>query len=101
MSLATGTAVVRTRRGSPPGPPIASHRAYSLELNQTCRQCHQAKYEAYEGSIHASLVKAGNDRAPLCSDCHSAHAIQPSATYEPENGTPCSSCHTDIFQAYE
>jgi mono/diheme cytochrome c family protein len=81
--------------------PIASARAYALEQNQTCRQCHQAKYEAYEGSIHASLVSAGSDRAPLCSDCHSSHAIQPRSTYEPDNGKPCSTCHDDIFQAYE
>ena len=81
--------------------PIASQRAYSLEQNQTCRQCHRAKYDAYAGSIHASLVEAGSERAPLCSDCHSAHAIQPRETYEPANGEPCSNCHDDIFQAYD
>lgn len=80
--------------------PIASRRAYSLKHNQTCSQCHEAKYTAYEGSIHASLVEAGNDDAPLCSDCHSSHAIQPRTVYEPVSGEPCSTCHTDIFDAY-
>jgi len=81
--------------------PIASRRAYSVERNQTCRQCHRAKSDAYENSVHASLVKAGSDQAPLCSDCHSSHAIQSSATYDPRNGEPCSKCHDGIFQAYE
>ena len=81
--------------------PIESRRAYSLKHNQTCSQCHEAKYTAYEGSIHASLANAGDANAPLCSDCHSSHAIQPRETYEPVSGEPCSSCHTDIFNAYE
>lgn len=81
--------------------PLASARAYSLEQNQTCRQCHGAKFTAYEGSVHASLVEAGSEKAPLCSDCHSPHTIQPHATYESVEGEPCSTCHTDINQAYQ
>lgn len=81
--------------------PIASARAYSLKHNQTCSQCHAAKSRAYKDSIHAKLVAAGSEEAPLCSNCHSAHAIQPRQTYQPSNGEPCSTCHTDIFKAYE
>jgi hypothetical protein len=81
--------------------PIESRRSYSFEKNETCRQCHRAKYEAYDGSIHANLVRAGSDKAPLCSDCHSAHAIQRHETYDRDSGEPCSKCHTDIFTAYE
>ena len=81
--------------------PIASARAYSLKHNQTCSQCHAAKSRDYQDSIHAQLVEAGSDDAPLCSNCHSAHAIQPQQTYQPSSGEPCSSCHSDIFTAYE
>jgi len=81
--------------------PIENHRVYSQKQNESCRQCHRAKYEAYDGSIHANLVRAGSDEAPLCSDCHSAHAIQRHETYDRDNGKPCSKCHTDIFTAYE
>lgn len=80
--------------------PIASKRAYSLKHNQTCSQCHEAKYTAYEGSIHASLVEAGSEEAPLCSDCHSSHTIQSRTDFEPVDGEPCSTCHTDIYEAY-
>ena len=90
-----------TKGKHPSREPIASHRAYSVQQNQTCKQCHAAKYEAYEGSVHASLVDAGSERAPLCSSCHSAHAIQADATYTPASGKPCSTCHDGIFQAYE
>lgn len=79
---------------------IASARAYSVEKSGTCRTCHNAKFEQYDGSIHASLVVAGNAEAPVCSSCHNVHAQKPIATYEPHSGQPCKSCHEDIFDAY-
>jgi len=80
--------------------PISSQRDYSLKHNDTCRQCHAAKYTDYKHSVHASLVAEGDARAPVCSDCHSAHAIQERAVYEPVSGEPCSQCHGDIYDAY-
>jgi hypothetical protein len=80
--------------------PIASRRDNSLKHNQSCRQCHAAKYTAYEGSIHASQVAAGDDKAPVCTDCHGSHAIRPRAVYEPVSGEPCSTCHEAIYDAY-
>lgn len=79
---------------------IDNRRDYSVEKNQSCRACHAAKFKQYEGSIHASLVAEGNDAAPLCSDCHNAHAIKPMAIYEPITGQPCKNCHENIFEAY-
>jgi len=80
--------------------PITTRRAYSLRHNETCSQCHEDHYADYQSSIHASLVAAGNDNAPVCSDCHSSHSIQTRATFEPVNGEPCSKCHEDINTAY-
>lgn len=87
-------------RKHPSKQPIDSRRTYSIVQNETCRQCHAAKFEAYEGSIHASLVADGNLRAPLCTDCHSAHAVKSMAIFEPLTGQPCKTCHEDIFDAY-
>jgi hypothetical protein len=80
--------------------PISSRRDYSAMQNETCSQCHAAKAEAYEGSIHASLVGNGNADAPLCSDCHQTHAVKPMTVYEPVTGEPCKACHEKIFDAY-
>jgi hypothetical protein len=80
--------------------PIASRRAYSLKHNQTCSQCHEVAHDSYKSSVHASMVEHGDQSAPICSDCHSAHAIQLRTTYEPVNGEPCSDCHTDINEAF-
>jgi hypothetical protein len=80
--------------------PISSRREYSLKHNQTCSQCHAAKHMDYKDSVHANMVAAGSVDAPVCSDCHSSHSIQPRAVYEPVSGEPCSSCHQDIYEAY-
>jgi len=80
--------------------PIDSRRAYSLKHNQTCSQCHEAADATYKGSVHASMVAAGDDSAPVCSDCHSAHAIQPRTGHQPVEDEPCGSCHGDINEAY-
>lgn len=80
--------------------PIASKRAYSLKHNQTCSQCHEVAHETYKDSVHALMVENGDDSAPVCSDCHSSHAIQPRTQYEPVDGEPCGSCHGEINEAF-
>jgi len=80
--------------------PIASRRELSLALNQSCRSCHTETFAQYESSIHASLVADGNLAAPMCTDCHSAHAIESMAVYQPVTGLPCKNCHENIFDAY-
>jgi hypothetical protein len=80
--------------------PIASRREHSLALNQSCRNCHAENFEQYEHSIHASLVAEGSLSAPVCTDCHSAHAVESMAVYQPVTGLPCKNCHENIFDAY-
>ncbi len=79
---------------------IASQRNFALEMNESCRKCHADNYTQYEGSIHSSLVAEGSENAPVCSDCHSAHAIETMATYQAETGLPCKKCHDDVYVAY-
>lgn len=79
---------------------INNQRDYAVELNQSCRQCHEKNNTQYEHSIHASLVAQGSAKAPLCSDCHGAHAVETMTVYQPETGYPCKNCHESVYQAY-
>jgi len=81
--------------------PIATHREFSLAQNETCKQCHSADFKAYKESIHANLAAHGSSDTPVCSDCHSAHAVQKMAVFEPKSAETCGNCHQDIYQAYE
>jgi len=79
---------------------IAGSREYSLEMNKVCESCHAPMFKLYEGSIHATLLREGNSYAPVCTDCHSPHAVMAKAAYEASTGAPCSKCHDSIFSAY-
>ena len=79
---------------------IAGSREYSLEMNKVCQTCHEPVFKLYEGSIHATVFREGNSYAPVCTDCHSPHAVMAKAAYEASTGAPCSKCHGSIFEAY-
>jgi hypothetical protein len=79
---------------------IASVRENSLALQKVCSSCHADKFKLYQGSIHAALLRDGNPIAPVCTDCHSAHAMMPKASFDAATGMPCSKCHTPIFEAW-
>jgi hypothetical protein len=79
---------------------IASIREYSLAQTKACESCHAPMFKLYEGSIHAALLREGNSYAPVCTDCHSPHAVMAKAAYEASTGAPCSKCHDPIFKAY-
>lgn len=96
----TGCHTAIAGKKHPAKKPISSKRAFSLDQNENCRGCHAGKFTQYEGSIHASLVAEGNATAPVCTDCHSAHAVQSMAVYQPATGLPCKNCHEDIYDAY-
>ena len=48
---------------------IASKREHSTGLMETCRDCHKKTMKQYDDSVHSALVRAGSDKAPLCTDC--------------------------------
>ncbi len=79
---------------------ITDVREYSIASTEICRGCHADKFKQYEGSIHASLVRDGNAAAPVCTDCHSPHAVSRKVVYETMAAVPCKSCHFALFNAY-
>jgi hypothetical protein len=79
---------------------FASTREHVIARAEVCRECHEEKFEQYEGSIHAALLESGNLAAPVCSDCHGSHSVRPKAVYETVTGVPCKTCHANIFEAY-
>ena len=78
---------------------IESARSFAISTVQVCRGCHAEKFEQWETSIHAALVRGGNLAAPICTDCHNPHAVIKDAATKIEQ-VPCQKCHTEIFTAY-
>jgi predicted CXXCH cytochrome family protein len=77
-------------------------RTYKTNVPKTCGSCHAGITENYENGVHGKAVAKGNLAAPVCSDCHTAHAIlQPTEAAFRTQSTPiCGSCHKDKFSTY-
>jgi len=75
---------------------------YKTNIAKTCGSCH-AKIDAdYESGAHGHAVAAGDLKAPVCTDCHTAHAIlQPTEAEFRMQSTPiCGSCHKEKLSTY-
>jgi hypothetical protein len=66
----------------------------------TCARCHADKLRQAEGSVHFTLLRSGAQGAPGCIDCHSAHEVAPKERFATLAGTPCRTCHAQVFAAY-
>lgn len=78
---------------------IGSHREFSLEMSETCRNCHSEQYKQWKQSVHSALVANGNAIAPTCVGCHSPHSVMKGAAATMDT-VPCKTCHGAIFKAY-
>ncbi len=75
---------------------------YKTNVPQTCGTCHAGITTNYANGVHGKAVAAGKLDAPVCSDCHTAHAIlQPTESAFRTQSTPiCGSCHKEKFSTY-
>ncbi|MEI8196830.1 MAG: cytochrome c3 family protein, partial [Phycisphaerae bacterium] len=73
-------------------PKSAVNRAH---VPETCGKCHVGVTELYETSVHGTLLGQGSKEAPVCSDCHTAHAITrtDSLAFTTDIVAACGSCH--------
>lgn len=84
-----------------PGKKKQTLREFAIAKVEVCRQCHEDKFKLFDTSIHATLLRAGNPMAPLCSDCHAPHTMRAGAAASgPVDQVPCRACHAAVFAAY-
>jgi len=86
---------------------ILSHKdpqspTYKANIPKTCGNCHAGITANYMGGVHGKAMSAGNLKAPVCTDCHTAHAIlQPTEAAFRMQSTPiCGSCHKEKLSTY-
>ena len=75
---------------------------YKANIPQTCGNCHARINDEYQAGVHGQAIAKGDMKAPVCSDCHTAHAIlQPTESAFRMQSTPiCGNCHKDKFSTY-
>ncbi len=86
---------------------ILSHKdpnspTFKANIPKTCGTCHAKINDDYQGGSHGHGIAKGDGKAPVCSDCHTAHAIvQPTESEFRMQSTPiCGSCHKDKLSTY-
>jgi len=68
----------------------------------TCGRCHHGIEEQFENSIHAKRVSGSAKELPVCSDCHTAHAIRRTDedNFRLDIMDRCGRCHAEIAKTY-
>ena len=75
---------------------------HHLNIARTCGKCHVKVEEIYDQSVHGRLTLAGDGRGPVCTDCHSAHEIEPPVNghFKAASDRRCGQCHQDSLTHY-
>ena len=71
-------------------------------IAKTCGKCHVGIEETYLKSVHGQLLAKGDQRGPVCIDCHSAHEISnPEGNkFKAVSDERCGKCHADRLAGY-
>ncbi|HEV2387421.1 MAG TPA: cytochrome c3 family protein [Candidatus Acidoferrales bacterium] len=77
-------------------------RTYRTNVPNTCGSCHAGPKADYLAGIHGQQMVAGNPRAPVCSDCHTAHQIARVETvaWQVKTSATCGNCHQEKYATY-
>jgi cytochrome b subunit of formate dehydrogenase len=74
-----------------------------FQVPDTCGKCHGDIVATYYQSIHGKALKAGNQGAPNCTDCHGEHQIfapnDPRSRVSGRNVSArvCAECHNSVL----
>lgn len=66
----------------------------------TCGQCHAGILDTYLEGVHGAAFKAGVEDVPVCTDCHTEHAVKDPALADSSVSRElvaetCARCHAD------
>ena len=66
-------------------------------LSATCTACHVGVEKTFAASVHGKALAKHDEKAPVCTDCHSAHNIErpDSAHFKANSDQSCGRCHED------
>ncbi len=78
---------------------------WQLEVIRECGTCHEESLRTYRDTFHGKVTALGFTRVAKCSDCHTAHAIFPSA--DPRSAVSrekivltCQQCHPQATASF-
>lgn len=85
------------RRPKDPGSHVAT-----ANVPKTCGKCHEGIERRFEAGVHGQTLAKGNDGAPACQTCHTAHNIQRAETIGWQLSVigQCGTCHAEQIATF-
>ncbi len=83
-----------------PAKPFRTLRDFTIAYYEACKRCHFANYTKTLDSVHYSRIARGDPRAPVCVDCHTAHAVNRAGVPRSQISRTCAVCHREVSAAY-
>jgi nitrate/TMAO reductase-like tetraheme cytochrome c subunit len=77
-------------------------KVFRRNIPLTCGTCHEGIKTQYDAGVHGVAIGKGNDKAPVCADCHTAHQIQRAdvTSWKLDTIKECGTCHADKIKTY-
>ena len=77
-------------------------RTNRAKVAETCGTCHAGPKKDYQAGIHGQGEGMGDSRAPVCTNCHTAHQISDvrTASWQMKTTATCGQCHQDEAGTY-
>jgi cytochrome b subunit of formate dehydrogenase len=71
-------------------------------IARTCGKCHVGIEATYNESVHGQLLTSGDQKGPVCTDCHTAHEIETlvGGHFKYNSDQRCGKCHQDRLTHY-
>jgi hypothetical protein len=81
--------------------PYESVREMAVQINESCRNCHENQFLNSEDGAHVDVLKSGNPEAPICIDCHGGHDVTPPNEPRTKISQTCAKCHESVYSSYK
>ncbi len=66
----------------------------TVDSSTVCGTCHANAADRFLDSVHGTVIRLGDERAPGCTDCHSAHYVQSIKSWSASaKADACRRCH--------
>jgi len=77
-------------------------KVFRGNIPATCGSCHQGIERLYQEGIHGTLLRNGDKRAPVCTDCHTAHHIRQAdvEAWRLDVVKECGNCHAESQETF-
>jgi Cytochrome c3/Cytochrome c7 and related cytochrome c len=83
-------------------PDNAASTVYRARVPSLCGSCHTKILAEFQEGVHGTALAKGNPKAPVCTDCHTAHEVKRAdvPAWKLSVIKECGTCHEQLIETY-